>query len=489
MVRLSRFLLASLLGLSTGACSLLPRELNLTPVWFHRMDAEGNLLEWDAAWPIVHYERTPEGGDDFRIRPLYRRVTNPSTELPADESVDHQFLWPLGRVQSYPKQTHARLFPLWSWRSVDNEEGQPETDWYLLFPFIWGGSGAGGDEDYLAVLPFYADIPQFLSNRRFRAILFPLWVAHEKYDHFHQLLLWPLIGWSNCAEGTHSWFRVLPFYGHDIEQGRHDRRFLLWPFFSWSDDNLDAKSGPSSAFFFLPFFGWRSGPAVTGWTALWPLFQSTSFREHFFVLNVLWPFYRYYYNKDQDNVTSWWLWPFFGRTISDDQDSWTALWPLIWWRHYRDPDGTNSQQWVLPFFWRIALDNKDGSKDRYHKLWPLWHDANLTDKDDNTVTSDWSLLSPLPGHKGLMYGWQEAYGFLWELARGIQRAPDDSAVDVVGRLYTHRARKDGTTASVPFLFNYEADETGARTLRLFQFLPIPLGGGSAGDGSLGARKP
>jgi hypothetical protein len=59
----------------------------------------------------------------------------------------------------------------------------------------------------------------------------------------------------------------------------------------------------------------------------------------------------------------------------------------------------------------------------------------------------------------------------------VQRSPDDKAIDVAGRVYTQRSRKDGTTASMPFLFNYEQDETGERTLRLFQFLQIPLGGG------------
>lgn len=485
MVRLSRLLIASALSLLMSACSLMPRELNLTPIWFHRMDQEGNLLEWDAAWPILHYEQTPEGGDDFRIRPLYRRVTTPSPELPEDATIDHQFLWPLGRIQTYPNrtrdgdnygnQTHARLFPLWSWRTALDENGEQDTDWSFLFPFFWGGSSEDSTENYFAFFPFYADIPEFLSYRRFRTVLFPLWVGLEKNDHYHQLALWPFIGWSNCAEGTHSWFRVLPFYGHDIEKGQHDRRFALWPFFSWSDENLDARSGPVSSFFFLPFFGWSNGPEVNGWSALWPLFQSMAKRDHFFTLNVLWPFYRYYYNRLEDNVTSWWLWPLFGRTVSDDQDSWTALWPLIWWRNYVDPDATYSQQWVLPFFWRLAKDREDGSSERHVKLWPLGHRTIERDPEGNAVRSDWSLLSPMPGRNGMTYGWTEAYGFSWELARGVQRAPDDSAVDVAGRLYTHRDRKDGTTASVPFLFNYEQDEAGQRTLRLFQFLPIPLG--------------
>ena len=156
-------------------------------------------------------------------------------------------------------------------------------------------------------------------------------------------------------------------------------------------------------------------------------------RDQFFVLKVLWPIFRYYHNVREDNVTAWWVWPFFSR---------------------------------------------DGSKERFLALWPLFHQDEKTDKDGKTTTSDWSLLSPLLGHNGLTYGLREAYGFLWELARGVQRSPDDTAVDVVGRVYTHRSRPDGTTASVPFLFNYEEDEAGERTLRLFQFLPIPLGSSS-----------
>ena len=481
MARSSRSQVAVLLSLLlasclSGACALMPRELNLTPLWFHRLDAAGNLLEWDAAWPILHYEQTVDGGDDFRVRPFYRRVTHPSPELPADEAVDHQFLWPLGRVQSYPDQTHVRLFPLLSWRTARDENGRSDTDWYFLFPFFWGG-GSDDGEDYFAFFPFYADIPEFLSYRRFTAVLFPLYLGLEKNDHRHHMVLWPFVAWSACAPGTHDWFRVWPFYMHDIEHGRHQRRAILWPFFAWGTENEDARSGPVDTVWVWPLFGWRTGPQVSGWTFLWPFFSSIDKRDHFYKLTLLWPIFRYYWNRAQDNVTSWWVWPLFSRVHSDDQDAWTALWPLIWWRTYKDPDGEHSQQWVLPFFWRIAQDNEDGSTERHLHLWPLAHETTVRDGEGRPVRGDWSLVSPLPGHKGLTYGLREAYGFLWEIARGVQRAPDDTAVDVVGRLYTHRSRSDGTTASVPFLFNYEEDQRGERTLRLFQFLPIPLGGG------------
>jgi hypothetical protein len=452
----------------------MPRELNLTPIWFHRLDEHGNVLEWDAAWPLLHYERTAQGGDDFRVRPFYRRVTEPDLE-----TIEHQFLWPLGRVRKYPEETSARLFPLWSWRSRENEEGTRDIDWYALFPFLWGGWSADARENYFAFLPFYADIPQFLTYDRVRILLFPFWVSVDKGGHRHEQLLWPLIGFSSCAENGHSWFRVLPFYGHDIEPGKHDRRFALWPFFAWSTENLDGESGPVDSFWFWPFFGWREGPKVSGWMALWPFFQSTQKEDHFYVLTVLWPFFRYYWNRAEDNVTQWWLWPFVSRVHSDDQRTWVFAWPLIWWRQYFEPDGLVEQQWVLPFFWHVRQEAKTGETEDFVKLWPLWHRDVKRDDQGAAVGGDWSLLSPIPWRDGNAYGVQEAYGWIWELARGVRRARDDDALDVGGRLFTTRERQGETTSSVPFLFNYERDRAGNRTVRLFQFLPISLGGGDA----------
>lgn len=470
MPRLPRTLIACLALFAVGGCAWMPRELNLTPLWFHRLDADGSMLEWDCLWPVLHYERTPEGGDDFRVRPLYRRVTEPE-----QDAVEHQFLWPLGRVRCYPEETSARLFPLWSWRSRPNDDGDRDVDWYLLFPFVWGGHSADQREDYFAVLPLFGSIPQFLTYDRFTTFLFPLYVRVDKAGHRHHLALWPLIGWSNCAKDDHRWFRVLPFYGHDVEPGHHDRRFLLWPFFAWSTENEDGDSGPVQSRWFWPFFGWRSGPSVSGWMALWPFFQYTHKADHFMALTLFWPIFRHYWNRAEDNIDQWWVWPFFAHTHSDDQRAWNALWPLIWWREYDDPDGHEEMQFVLPFFWRVVKTAQHGEREKFVKLWPLLHRTQQRDADGRPLTGDWSLLSPWPWRDGNAYGVEEAYGFLWQLAHGQRRAADDDAIDVLGRVYTARERGASSTASVPFLFNYERGADGDRTLRLFQFLPISFG--------------
>lgn len=455
-----------------SSCSLLPRELNLSPLWFHRVDTSGEVLEWDCLWPILHYERTPDGGDDFRIRPLYRRVTEPKLE-----AVEHQFLWPFGRVRSDAVEASCRLFPLWSWRSRENDAGVRDVDWYLLFPFLWGGTSGDDRENYFAFLPFYADIPQFLAYDRFYTFLFPLYVRLDKGGHRHRLFLWPLIGASSCAENGHRWFRILPFYGYDIEPGDHDRRFLLWPFFAWSTEN-DGRAGEVDSFWLWPLFGWRSGREVGGWMALWPFFQHTWKQDHFTALTLFWPLFHYYWNRADDNLTQWWLWPFVGRVHSDDQRSWSFLWPLIWWREYDDPDGHTEQQWVLPFFWHVLIEEPAGTSEEHTKIWPFLHRTTRQDEQGHRISGDWSVLSPWPWRDGNAYGMEEAYGFLWELAVGRHRAPHDRSVDLAARLFSRREIDGASTSSVPFLFNYERDKSGNGTLRLLQFLPIPFGGGA-----------
>ncbi len=447
-------------------CTLLPAEFNLSPLYRQRLAEDGSPLEWDVLWPIFHYERTPEGHDDFRIRPFYRRIGEPN-------ATEHQFLWPLGRVRADHEESHSRLFPLYSHRSRLDEDGHRDVDWYALFPFVWGGSHEQGEEDYLAVLPFYADIPQFVTYDRFRAHLFPLHVEVQKEGHSHHLWLWPLIGIGYCAEANHQWFRVLPLYSQDIEPGRHERYWYLWPFIHWSLENQDSDD-PVHTFWLWPLFGFRRSHEVDGWSFLWPFFEKTSRRDHFYKLNLLWPIFHYYENAQEDHVVQWWLWPLVGRVVSDDQRSWNFLWPLIWWREYHDPDGTDRQTWILPLFWHVDRDRADGSSERFVKIWPFAHRMVQRDAEGRPVGGDWSILSPWPWRQGNAYGVAEAYGFLWELARGRQRSADDDSFDLAGHLFTWRRRGDKIQASVPLLFNYESDADGS-TVRLLQFLPLRFG--------------
>lgn len=463
----ARRIAATLALLSCQACALIPGELNLAPVYRHRLDEAGNVLEMDFLWPVFHYERTADGGTDFRIRPLYRRVR----EGAPPGAVEHQFLWPLGRVNSVEDDVNARLFPLWRYASRINEKGERDVDWYALL-LLWGGWTDSGDEDYFAFLPFYADIPGFLTYDQFRVHLFPLHVYTEKNGKKGHQFLWPLFGFGGNDSGSIYWRRLLPLFSVSVDEERFARYSLLWPLFGWGSENIDLE-GAHDYFLFWPLFGFRTGPKVSGWTFLWPLFQENEIEDRFYKLDLLWPFYRRQFdNSPSRTFDQWWFWPFVGHAVSPNRNAWSFLWPLIWWREFYDPDGTQRQRFFVPFYWSVHRDRADGGADDFIRIWPFVHA-----RTDHDGTGDWSVPSPLLWRESNIYGVEEAYGWLWTLARGQRRAPDDRAFDLAAHAFTTRTRKQRTQTSVPFLFNYESDDSGS-VLRLLQFIPIPLGGGN-----------
>lgn len=442
----------------------MPGELNLSPLYRHRLDQDGTVREMDVLWPVFHYRKTDDAGFDFRIRPLYRYVSED------EETDEHQFLWPLGRVREADGETRSRLFPLWRHHARTNEDGERETDWNIAL-LAWGGSSDSGDEDYFALLPFYADIPKFLTYDRVQIHMFPLHVALEKRDNHAHLLLWPLIGWGGNESGSKRWHRILPLYGVNIDEEKFERYTALWPFINWGRENITSDD-PISRFFLFPLLGWQTNSQVAGWSFLWPLFQGLQDGDRLYKLDLFWPIYRYQEQRGDDaDSVQWWLWPIVGRFHSAAKKAWSFLWPLFWWSKHEDYAGTEDQQQLLPFYRRVQRQRADGSQEDYLQLWPLYH------REERQDAERWQLLSPWPWRNRHGAGYQEHYGFLWTLAQG-QQTPDTSSFELAGNLYTSAERDGRTQSSVPFLFNYESDEGGA-TLRLFQFLPIPLGAPSA----------
>lgn len=465
-----------LLGTSAApGCTWLPSEFNLSPLYRQRLDEDGRPLEVDVLWPVFHYERTPDGGHDCRIRPFYRRVTEPETHIVGRAAVEHQYLWPLGRHRSDGQETSSRLFPLYWWRARPNGDGQRETDWYALFPFLWGGTREDGAEDYFGVFPFYADLPDFLTYNRLLFVLWPLYTRTEKDGRVGNVLLWPFAGWGH-GPGGFRWHRIFPLWMYAADS-KYWRWSLLWPFLHWGVERRDSDD-PVQHFLVWPLWGQRWSDRVFGWTTLWPLFEGLEIEGRSRKLSLLWPFFKFEEDSsDAFRLYRWWLWPVVARTVTDRQLAWVFLWPLIWLREYRDPEGVQQQDWVLPFYWRVHRDRSDGGSDDFVKVWPLFHVQSSVDADGNE-TGDWSALSIWPYREGNAYGIEEAYGFLWTLAKGRRRASDDESMELIGNLYTTRRRGERRQTSVPLLFSYEGD-AGGGTVWLLQCIPIPWTGTSA----------
>ena len=462
--------------LVAASCTWLPAEFNCAPLYRHRFDERGDLLELDVLWPLVHYERTPDGGDDWRVRPLWRHVTEAVDPDTGEPAVEHQFLWPLGRARRDELESSVRLFPLLWHRSRSNDEGKREADWYLLFPFLWGGSREDGREDYFGFFPIAGAFPDFLTYRSFDFVLWPLYLRLEKERSTSTILLWPLIGWGSTTDGS-TWHRFLPFWS--VADGpRRWYRSILWPIVSWGVENLDSDD-PVARFFFWPIFGKQQSRTTFGWTVLFPLFQSIRIADRHWKMDFLWPIFRVEErNSPSDPLRQWWIFPLIARTVTDDQWAWNFLWPLIWLREYHDPEDVGTQQYVVPFFAHSHREGERGSAD-WLQVWPFLHRDATSDRDGNR-RGEWSVVSPWPWHGAAAEGLREAFGWAWELAFARRRSATDTSFDLAAHVFTTRRRGERRQTSVPFLFNWDGDGDGG-TLRLFQVIPIPFGGSAPAE--------
>ncbi|MEO0480761.1 MAG: hypothetical protein AAF196_14890 [Planctomycetota bacterium] len=463
--------------LACTGCTWLPNEFNLSPLYRQRLDKDGNLLELDVLWPLIHIEKDPVDQDlDIRLRPFVRRLEISEDEnwIAGYDAVEYQYLAPLGLYRRDGEQTRSRFFPLWSYTDRIGSDGLRETDWYALFPLFWGGTREDGEEDYFGFFPFYADLPNFLIQERITYILFPLYTRTKKSGRTGHHILWPLGGWGVRDEtGEVLWARALPFFSRtDHTETTHTT--ILWPFISWGVTN---KSGPDPVHRWLiwPFFGRTESESgrAWGWTFLNPFFQYLEIEGRRKKLDLFWPIFRYEEDLSESSpVYQWWVWPLVARTVTNDQWAWNFLWPLIWWQEYDDPEGLQQQRWFLPFYWTVNRDGVDESTDDFDHVWPVYH-RDVVTYPDGTEEGEWSLLSPFPYRDSTARGISEAYDWLWTLARRRWRG-DDDRFELFAHLYSSRTRGDHVQKSVPFLFNYE-DDGEDRVLRLFQFIPIPLG--------------
>jgi len=221
--------------------------------------------------------------------------------------------------------------------------------------------------------------------------------------------------------------------------------------------------------------GWQTGEDMSSWTFLWPFFQKIRDGDRQYKLDLFWPIYRQREQHTQSNdIEQWWVWPFVGHVQSKSRDAWSYLWPLIWTSRNEDHAGIERMTSVLPFYWSNSRERPDGRSESFDKFWPFYHGEVEEDG-----SSEWQTLSPWLWHDRYGEGVQELYGFLWTLAAGRETV-DASSFELAGNLYTSSERDGRYQSSMPLLYNYESDEDGA-TLRLFQFIPIAMGGSDNDD--------
>lgn len=421
-------------------------DLDLGFLVFRGTDLHGHRCE---RWlgPLFEYRAT-EAGDTFRaVRPLGCRLVDP----PARREL-REWLWPLGMWKVFRGETDWRFLNAFG---HDFDHAKADSRYrYTLFPVVFGGRDKQLSR-YFAVFPLGGTIHEFLGRDRILFVLFPLYARSSIKDTVTHDVLWPLVSWTHGGDVER--FRVFPFYGRSVNEGRWVKHFVLWPV--WTSVRYEYPGSEGGGFILFPLLGRVDVPEQQTWMVLPPLFRWTSGKDRD-VVHCPWPFFQY----SSGDVNKLYLWPLWGRKsfrrgsdtagASPDGDgpgsdskaeirSSFFLWPLCSTFRARRGGGVLERFAVVPVWFSETVtavrEEPEGGETedvrrRYVKIWPLASYRREQDESRFRMLALW----PLKQTGGI----ERNYAPLWTLYSHVR--VDGAAEDeLLWGLFRRRRERDG----------------------------------------------
>jgi hypothetical protein len=363
---------------------------------------------------LFSYRSRPDGSE-LALRPLFALTRGPR---PSDNRL--AVLYPLFVSHREPGLHEYRLLELISYRT---EQPHAPDDWdqrFTIFPIVfYRHSRTLGT--WLSVLPFYANLRDFLGYERVQMLLFPLYLRLQKPLVERTWLPFPFVSWSGGTLGRG--VRIFPFYGWDQEGEAQRSTYIMWPFYA-SEERHFTRAERERRLILYPFYSSIDSPTTESRSYFFPFFlpflshtvDRTERRETW---SYPWPFWLSQYNLDTGERTALRLSPFYEDTHFGTRHAHFVMWPAYRWstqeadsyRYFR------ADSFFVLYRDREEVQFEPHRRRRLRTLFPLYR-AN--EEDGNAEFSAPALLDALLPSNATI---QQLYAPLWELYRS-QREDD-----------------------------------------------------------------
>jgi len=371
-------------------------------------------------WPVVDYENTDERVELRLLGPLVELRRDASERMfamrplvylrarPGSEGREAALLYPLTSVRWSPARASTRVLGLFSLQSRAPLAPGHWDRRLTVFPFVfYRHSAESGSE--LSILPFYADLQNFLGYQRIRTVLFPLFFRLEEPMVRRSWVAFPFFSWTGGTLGK-GW-RVWPLYGWE-ERGEGEKfRYVLWPFYIRQWHHRGSQQ-PEVRTVVFPFYARSHGPALRSTALLGPFFtHSVDTEARLETWGFPWPLWVLQRRTDTGERLALRIAPFYGDRRQGDIRSRFLLWPLYRERTQEGPDHRYERRDVGLVLWRRVVDEdlRGGHWWMRHALFPLWRAEEKNGESSGQVAALYDALVP----------WsrivREVYAPLWRL--------------------------------------------------------------------------
>lgn len=391
------------------------------PMYSRLLDADAERIGTEVLWPLgirrefreqlmsryllvgVHMDadiHDPSSQYRFWILPVYFQGQDKAGD-------PYRAVFPFGGViRDFLAQDQIQfaVFPIWMRTRLKGVETQ-----HWVWPIYKRGEGRG--IEHFRVFPFYGRSSQ-RDNYSKKFVLWPFWTSAEyTYPHSHGTgyILFPLVGRIDLND-EQTRMVLPPFFRHT----RSDTQTLLYmpyPFIQYA-------AGEIEKLYLWPLWGRKSIAGSHHSFFLWPIFmrQRIDKGDAVFHRSLALPFvYAHHYRthptleRAEGEVVERYVkvWPLISYQREGDESRWRCLelWPWkdtgaiernyapLWRLYERRAQGEAVQSELL---WGLARHHRDGDRERYLSVFPLFQYHRGGDDGENRI---FSVLKGLIGYE------------------------------------------------------------------------------------------
>ena len=451
---------------------------NYWPFFNESTNTESGEYEAGAAGPIFSRRVDNEGREETTVRPFYSFTRDPIKQEEEHLALypvgRYREAWrSYGAPDDRVRKQQLWLYPFFHYNYFSPLPNEYEYDYFAPFPIIMGGDSSK-DGAHFSFLPFAGTFKGLLGQDEINYVLFPAYAEFIRGENHTWYFPYPLIRYGHGP--NYSTLGVLPLFMYEEQEGKYERYFAAWPIISWGEENKDTAH-PQTYWMVWPLLGRSWTNQTEMWTLLgvWPSIQSgwvedadilsviTSFglfpsfnyvrseTTDTTIIDAPWPIFRW---AEGDRYDEFRLWPLYVQSRVDDDKQYQVLWPFFWYFDEKDENFTQQQFLAFPFFWsRFRQYNRepDGTiRDETDvNLWPVF--AYGEDIENNwrfQFPNPIPFPNPLP-YKGERF--HQLYGEIFNLF-SIEGGPDRSGFELAWGLANYHDDENETSFALhPFL--------------------------------------
>ncbi|MBI3813242.1 MAG: hypothetical protein HY279_02070 [Nitrospinae bacterium] len=432
---------------------------NYQPFFDYTYDRERNISRYNILGPFITIETQPEK-EEHIYRPFYS-----DTKDKKKDTSNTDYIYPLGNYKKTPEGESSRFTPLYTSRtsprpppSEGGEKGGYEGGKgdFGFFPVFWGKTEDG--EKYGGFFPIYGHFKKRFGKDEIRFFLWPVYTNVREDKTETTDIIWPIF--SKTTGEKEDGFRIWPLFGYRDKEGEYSKRFFLWPLIYNNKTRLNTAR-PTEYKAFLPFYSSETSPGRVTKSVLWPFFNYLYDEEEDLTLRDFpWPIIQ---KGEGRNFKVFRVFPVFGFREKEESESRFFLWPIY---TYEKEQPKDSEKVVHRFILISKYERESWTKEKKDasqlRFWPLF---NYKSKKDGGAVFHFPEIIPIETE-----GFEKNYGpifRLYEYTSTPSPSPPIEAGDKKGDemesrllwgLYSHKKNSFGDFVSLSFLVTYEKRE-------------------------------